>query len=104
MAVVGLRLADRKEQTEKQKLTYRMPSGHRALLRDLLAEEAGGPGVSRTRDLRFRKPLLYPSELRGQPYIADSFSLQWPRHRERSRCALPYILTAIASENTHFRK
>lgn len=25
----------------------------------------GGPGVSRTRDLRFRKPLLYPSELRG---------------------------------------
>ena len=68
------------------------------------AEDAGGPGVSRTRDLRFRKPLLYPSELRGQPYIADSFSLQWPRHRERSRCALPYILTAIASENTHFRK
>ena len=29
-------------------------------------ENAGGPGVSRTRDLRFRKPLLYPSELRGQ--------------------------------------
>jgi hypothetical protein len=28
-------------------------------------ENAGGPGVSRTRDLRFRKPLLYPSELRG---------------------------------------
>src|SRR5438093_42063 len=25
----------------------------------------GGPGVSRTRDTRFRKPLLYPSELRG---------------------------------------
>ena len=28
-------------------------------------ENSGGPGVSRTRDLRFRKPLLYPSELRG---------------------------------------
>ena len=28
-------------------------------------ENVGGPGVSRTRDLRFRKPLLYPSELRG---------------------------------------
>ena len=28
-------------------------------------DESGGPGVSRTRDLRFRKPLLYPSELRG---------------------------------------
>ena len=26
----------------------------------------GGPGQSRTADLRFRKPLLYPSELRGQ--------------------------------------
>jgi hypothetical protein len=25
----------------------------------------GSPGVSRTPDLRFRKPLLYPSELRG---------------------------------------
>ena len=26
---------------------------------------SGGPGVSRTRDLEFRKLLLYPSELRG---------------------------------------
>src|SRR4029077_8189422 len=26
----------------------------------------GGPGRSRTADLRFRKPSLYPSELRGQ--------------------------------------
>jgi hypothetical protein len=30
-----------------------------------IIEDNGGPGVSRTRDLRFRKPLLYPSELRG---------------------------------------
>ncbi len=29
-------------------------------------ETNGSPGVSRTPDLRFRKPLLYPSELRGQ--------------------------------------
>jgi integrase len=28
-------------------------------------ESNGGPGQSRTADLRFRKPLLYPSELRG---------------------------------------
>jgi integrase len=28
-------------------------------------EKDGGPGQSRTADLRFRKPLLYPSELRG---------------------------------------
>src|SRR5579872_3329652 len=30
----------------------------------------GGPGQSRTADLRFRKPLLYPSELRGQGEFA----------------------------------
>jgi hypothetical protein len=27
----------------------------------------GGPGRSRTADQRFRKPLLYPTELRGHP-------------------------------------
>jgi hypothetical protein len=27
--------------------------------------KTGGPGRSRTADLRFRKPSLYPSELRG---------------------------------------
>jgi hypothetical protein len=26
----------------------------------------GGPGKTRTSDLRFRKPLLYPAELRDQ--------------------------------------
>jgi hypothetical protein len=29
-------------------------------------EKAGDPGVIRTRGLRFRKPLLYPAELRGR--------------------------------------
>src|ERR1700691_2071641 len=29
-------------------------------------EEAGGPGESRTPDKRFRKPLLYPSELQAR--------------------------------------
>jgi hypothetical protein len=28
--------------------------------------ESGVPGVTRTRDRRFRKPMLYPAELRGQ--------------------------------------
>jgi len=32
-------------------------------------EEAGGPGRSRTADQRFRKPLLYPTELRGLTLI-----------------------------------
>ncbi len=42
-------------------------------------ENSGGPGVSRTRDLRFRKPLLYPSELRGQlPYHQHSTVNQPP--------------------------
>ncbi len=30
------------------------------------AVECGAPGVTRTPDTRFRKPLLYPPELRGQ--------------------------------------
>src|SRR5579885_2857464 len=36
---------------------------------------SGGPGRSRTADLRFRKPSLYPSELRGLsvPMIAPRF-------------------------------
>jgi hypothetical protein len=32
------------------------------------AIESGGPGRSRTADQRFRKPLLYPTELRGHIY------------------------------------
>ena len=39
----------------------------------------GGAGESRTPDLRFRKPPLYPSEL--QPHHQDSFSLH--RFREK---------------------
>jgi hypothetical protein len=31
----------------------------------------GGPGESRTPDLRFRKPLLYPSELQPQEREVD---------------------------------
>ena len=30
-----------------------------------VTEKHGGPGRSRTADQRFRKPLLYPTELRG---------------------------------------
>ena len=32
---------------------------------DTLIERSGDPGLIRTADLRFRKPLLYPSELQG---------------------------------------
>jgi hypothetical protein len=50
--------------------------------------ERGGPGQSRTADLRFRKPLLYPSELRGQWEIAplshDDLGIQ---HGARSSSA-----------------
>src|SRR5436853_5608652 len=31
------------------------------------------PGQNRTADLRFRKPLLYPTELRGRPVILTSY-------------------------------
>ena len=37
-------------------------------------ESNGGPGQSRTADLRFRKPLLYPSELRGRLLIGPIIS------------------------------
>jgi hypothetical protein len=33
--------------------------------RGVFRGEIGVPGVTRTRDQRFRKPLLYPAELRG---------------------------------------
>jgi hypothetical protein len=33
----------------------------------------GGPGKTRTSDLRFRKPLLYPAELRDQVDVASFF-------------------------------
>jgi hypothetical protein len=41
--------------------------GKHVLYRDALASVKcdGGPGRSRTADQRFRKPLLYPTELRG---------------------------------------
>ncbi len=38
-------------------------------------EKNGGPGQSRTADLRFRKPLLYPSELRGLLLNPHDFTL-----------------------------
>src|SRR5437660_3227278 len=41
----------------------------------------GGPGRSRTADQRFRKPLLYPTELRGHrcrnPIISRRLLLKW---------------------------
>ena len=40
-------------------------------------KKSGVPGVTRTRDRRFRKPMLYPAELRGQnagPFTGGS----WP--------------------------
>jgi hypothetical protein len=44
--------------------------------------------VSRTRDLRFRKPLLYPSELRGRTLVCLSLhaaAFPWTQHRFPSK-------------------
>jgi hypothetical protein len=46
-----------------------VPASRTALRSRQKREGAGGPGQSRTADLRFRKPLLYPSELRGHAWI-----------------------------------
>ncbi len=35
--------------------------------------KAGDPGLIRTADLRFRKPMLYPSELRGHSFNFTGF-------------------------------
>lgn len=45
-------------------VTAQPPAARYAFFR-FAAERGGGPGQSRTADQRFRKPLLYPSELRG---------------------------------------
>jgi hypothetical protein len=42
---------------------HRDPSSHAARVTPSIG---GGPGKTRTSDLRFRKPLLYPAELRDQ--------------------------------------
>jgi hypothetical protein len=36
-----------------------------------LKKKDGGPGESRTPDQRFRKPLLYPSELQARSGMID---------------------------------
>jgi integrase len=60
--VDGLDSPDNKEQSATPaQLRTADGEGHPAEV----IENAGGPGRSRTADLRFRKPSLYPSELRG---------------------------------------
>ena len=57
--------------------------------------KSGGAGESRTPDLRFRKPPLYPSEL--QPHHQDSISL----HRFRAK--LPNIAKRAMQRNNGSR-
>ena len=54
-------------------------------------ENYGGPGQSRTADQRFRKPLLYPSELQGHetnPIISHQFSVDGTTQESRFMCPL----------------
>ena len=53
--------------------------------------KTGGPGQSRTADQRFRKPLLYPSELQGlvdlnSPSVYSSRNRHIGCRKEQSRC------------------
>ena len=43
-------------------------------------ENSGGPGQSRTADLRFRKPLLYPSELQGHKDLRSRLAAHPQKH------------------------
>ena len=56
----------------------------------------GGPGVSRTRDTRFRKPLLYPSELRGHKRLRIAGYLLGYLLPEQPRVLAPHELVADA--------
>ena len=62
-------------------------------------ENYGGPGVSRTRDLRFRKPLLYPSELRGHKRLL-LLRLVYDRWRE-NRCSWRTLSAQFGFECIH---
>jgi hypothetical protein len=56
-------IAATQQQSPKSRATR--ASGYPDELSEVV-DNRGGPGVIRTPDLRFRKPLLYPAELRGQ--------------------------------------
>jgi integrase len=56
-----------------------------------VADNGGGPGRSRTADQRFRKPLLYPTELRGHCDVAPLCHVSLPKS------ALPRVSTRAAN-------
>src|SRR6478736_1263184 len=58
--------------------------------------DVGGPGVSRTRDLRFRKPLLYPSELRGHCSFTCFHQPQFTTAADASRVGRAHIQKGLA--------
>jgi len=47
------------------------------------SKKDGGPGQSRTADQRFRKPLLYPSELRGRSEVISLSHINLRSRAER---------------------
>jgi hypothetical protein len=55
--------------------------------------ENGVPGVTRTRDHRFRKPMLYPAELRGQELLVIGGSLPFLQQISRRRKGTKFCFT-----------
>ena len=77
----------------------------------MITDKIGDPGVIRTRDLRFRKPLLYPAELRGQAlrrrhayrargepesYAVHLVAGQAPEHRRSTELTRPSAIPETA--------
>ena len=69
--------------------------------------KSGGPGESRTPDKRFRKPLLYPSELQAPVAYSIGFSKtrgigpaerQWDRVALNRKRALKPIVADVSAE------
>src|ERR1700751_2069746 len=56
---------------------------------------SGGPGQSRTADQRFRKPLLYPSELRGHCEAGSLSHVAFRDHPGDPRTQPPLTFSAL---------
>ena len=61
---------------ERKKFLEKCTRNHSINAKLAANEINGAPGQSRTGDLRFRKPTLYPSELREQ-WLTSWFTVAW---------------------------
>ena len=64
----------------------------------------GGPGQSRTADQRFRKPLLYPSELQGRCEANSLSHAEFLRQEEANRGTMRLSPLRMRAEECEFHR